>query len=67
MEQQGRREDKPRGSFKGKYGDLAFRAIRNKRNKRSAWTVATKPNQRRSFCNISSGTDRAVRISWLSC
>lgn len=49
MEQQGRREDKPRGSFKGKYGDLAFRAIRNKRNKRSVWTVATKPTKDAHF------------------
>lgn len=49
MEQLGRREDKPRGSFKGKYGDLAFRAIRNKRNKRSVWTVATKPTKDAHF------------------
>lgn len=39
----GRREDKPRGSFGGKYGGMAFRAIREKRNKRSVWTVTTKP------------------------
>lgn len=39
----GRRADKKRGSFNGKYGDLAFRAIRDKRNKRSVWTIPTKP------------------------
>ncbi|MCM3025416.1 site-specific DNA-methyltransferase [Bacillus safensis] len=49
MDQQGRREDKPRGSFNGKYGDLASRAIRNKRNKRSVWTVATKPTKNAHF------------------
>lgn len=38
-----KREEKVRGSFDGKYGKEAFRAIRDKRNKRSVWTVSTKP------------------------
>jgi DNA modification methylase len=37
------RESAPRGSFNGKCGDMAFRAIRDTRNKRTVWTVATKP------------------------
>ena len=41
------RESKVRGEFNGKTNDLpgreAFRAIRETRNKRSVWTVATKP------------------------
>lgn len=41
--QKTRREDKVKGSFNGKYGREAFRAIRDKRNKRSVWTVPTKP------------------------
>lgn len=40
---EGSREDAPRGSFNGKHGDQAFRAIRNSRNRRSVWTVATAP------------------------
>ena len=47
----GSRPDKKRGEFKGKYHahedfkhiSDSFRAIRDKRNKRSVWTVATKP------------------------
>lgn len=45
----GRREDKKRGFFKGKYGELAFRAIRDFRNKRSVWTVTTKPYKEAHF------------------
>lgn len=41
--QNNRRANKTRGSFNGKYGDDAFRAIRPKRNKRSVWNVSTKP------------------------
>lgn len=37
----GLRESKPRGSFDGKHGDMAFRSILEKRNKRSVWTVST--------------------------
>jgi hypothetical protein len=36
-------ENKKRGAFNGKYGDAAFRAVRESRNKRSVWTVATQP------------------------
>ncbi len=47
----GTRKDVPRGEFKGKYHahedfkhiSDSFRAIRDTRNKRSVWTVATKP------------------------
>jgi DNA modification methylase len=47
----GSRADKKRGDFKGKYHahedfkhiSDSFRAIRDKRNKRDVWTVATKP------------------------
>lgn len=45
--QPGSREDKPRGSFDGKYdnGEFAgsFRAIRATRNRRTVWTVPTEP------------------------
>lgn len=47
--QKERRTDKPRGSFDGKYGIDAFRAIRDKRNKRSVWTVTTKPLKEAHF------------------
>ncbi|WP_025114411.1 DNA-methyltransferase [Lysinibacillus fusiformis] len=47
--QNARRTDKPRGSFDGKYGNEAFRAIRDKRNKRSVWTVSTKPLKEAHF------------------
>nr|WP_258469533.1 site-specific DNA-methyltransferase [Priestia megaterium] len=45
----GSRVDKKRGSFNGKYKDLAFRAIREIRNKRSVWTVTTKPYKEAHF------------------
>lgn len=48
----GRRQDKKRGSFNGKYGDLAFRAIRSMRNKRSVWTVTTKPLKEAHFATF---------------
>jgi len=47
--QKTRRIDKPRGSFKGKHADQSFRAIRDKRNKRSVWTVTTKPLKEAHF------------------
>ncbi|WP_313890768.1 site-specific DNA-methyltransferase [Psychrobacillus sp.] len=50
--QKQRREDKVRGSFDGKYGDEAFRAIREKRNKRSVWTVTTKPLREAHFATF---------------
>lgn len=36
-----RRKDEPKGSFNGKHGDDAFRAIRDMKNKRSVWEVPT--------------------------
>ena len=39
----GSREDKKRGEFNGKYTDQSFRAIRDARNRRTVWTVATQP------------------------
>lgn len=45
----GLREDKPRGSFQGKFEDMAFRAIREKRNKRTVWTVTTQPYSEAHF------------------
>lgn len=50
--QKQRREDKVRGSFNGKYGTEAFRAIRDKRNKRSVWTVSTKPLKEAHFATF---------------
>lgn len=50
--QKQRREDKIRGSFDGKYGKEAFRAIRDKRNKRSVWTVTTKPMKEAHFATF---------------
>jgi len=50
--QKQRREDKVRGSFDGKYGKEAFRAIREKRNKRSVWTVTTKPLREAHFATF---------------
>ncbi len=44
-----KRDSKPSGSFTGKYGDLAFRAIKDMRNKRSVWTVTTKPYKEAHF------------------
>lgn len=46
------RENKTRGSFNGKYGNEAFRAIRDKRNKRSVWTVSTKPLKEAHFATF---------------
>ena len=37
------RPSKPKGSFEGKYSETSFRAVREKRNKRSVWSVCTKP------------------------
>jgi DNA modification methylase len=48
----GIRTDKPRGSFKGKYGESAFRAIRKTRNKRTVWTVTTKPIKEAHFASF---------------
>ena len=50
--QKQRREDRVRGSFNGKYGKEAFRAIRDKRNKRSVWTVSTKPLKEAHFATF---------------
>lgn len=50
--QKQRREDKARGSFDGKYGKEAFRAIRETRNKRSVWTVTTKPFKEAHFATF---------------
>lgn len=50
--QKQRREDKVRGSFDGKHGKEAFRAIRDKRNKRSVWTVTTKPMKEAHFATF---------------
>lgn len=50
--QKAKRKDKPRGSFKGKYGNEAFRAIRDKRNKRSVWTVSTRPLKEAHFATF---------------
>lgn len=50
--QQKRRENKERGSFQGKYGKEAFRAIRDTRNKRSVWTVSTKPLKEAHFATF---------------
>ena len=46
------RENKTKGSFNGKYGNEAFRAIREKRNKRSVWTVSTKPLKEAHFATF---------------
>lgn len=50
--QKKKREDKIRGSFQGKYGKEAFRAIRDKRNKRSVWEVSTKPLREAHFATF---------------
>ena len=52
--QPGMSEDKPRGSFNGKYDNAdglqgSFRAIRATRNKRSVWTVPTSPSALQHF------------------
>ncbi|AJK90152.1 hypothetical protein PI85_09580 [Lysinibacillus sp. A1] len=46
--QKARRIDKPRGSFDGKYGNDA----RDKRNKRSVWTVTTKALREAHFATF---------------
>lgn len=43
------RPSQKRGEFHGKTGDSAFRAIVEKRNKRSVWTVVTRPLQEAHF------------------
>ncbi|GAF14909.1 adenine-specific methyltransferase [Bacillus sp. JCM 19046] len=48
----GRRDSKPRGSFAGKFGKEAFRSIKEKRNKRSVWTVSTKPTKDAHFATF---------------
>lgn len=50
--QKQKRADKAKGSFSGKYGHEAFRAIRDKRNKRSVWTVTTKPLKEAHFATF---------------
>lgn len=50
--QRAKRTSKEKGSFNGKYGHEAFRAIRDKRNKRSVWTVATKPLKEAHFATF---------------
>lgn len=52
----GTRKDAKKGSFKSKYhgdvariGDESFRAIRDTRNKRSVWTISTKPFKEAHF------------------
>lgn len=37
------RDSAEKGSFNGKHGDAAFRAVRETRNKRSVWTVVSQP------------------------
>lgn len=44
--------DKPRGLFDGKYGKDAFRAIRDKRDKRSVWTVTTEALREAHFAKF---------------
>ncbi|WP_088363184.1 DNA-methyltransferase [Bacillus cereus] len=46
------RANKEKGSFNGKYGHEAFRAIRDKRNKRSVLTVSTKPLKEAHFATF---------------
>lgn len=54
--QRRRRESKARGEFNGKTNALpgreAFRAIRDTRNKRSVWTVATQPFSEAHFATF---------------
>ena len=40
---------KPKGSFNGKHGDETFRHVSETRNKRSVWTVNTKPYKEAHF------------------
>jgi DNA modification methylase len=46
------RRSKLRGSFSGKRGEDSFRAIRDKRNKRSVWTVAVRPIKEAHFATF---------------
>jgi DNA modification methylase len=50
------RQDRKRGEFGGKYADLegreSFRAIRQFRNKRTVWTVSTKPFSEAHFATF---------------
>lgn len=50
------RADRKRGEFGGKYADVegreAFRAIRQFRNKRTVWTVSTKPFSQAHFATF---------------
>jgi len=41
--------ERPKGYFKGKHGDKAFRAVRETRNKRSVWRINTKPYKEAHF------------------
>lgn len=43
------RKSKAKGSFEGKHGKEAFRSIQTKRNKRTVWTVTTKPVKEAHF------------------
>ena len=45
-------KDAPRGSFNGKGGDYAFRAIREQRNKRDVWTVNSEPTPEAHFATF---------------
>ncbi|WP_181350503.1 site-specific DNA-methyltransferase [Thalassobacillus sp. CUG 92003] len=47
-----RRTSKERGGFKGKHGHESFRAIRDTRNKRSVWTVSTRPFKEAHFATF---------------
>jgi len=46
------RASKKRGEFNGKTGDAAFRSIKDYRNKRSVWTVATAPYKEAHFATF---------------
>jgi DNA modification methylase len=48
----GLREDKPQGSFDGKNGSAAFRAIRETRNARSVWNISTEPTPFAHFATM---------------
>ena len=55
----GTRKDVPKGGFNSKYagdvarkGDESFRAIRERRNRRDVWTVATKPYKEAHFATF---------------
>lgn len=46
------RPSKPKGSFAGKTGDKAFRKTGETRNKRSVWTIPTKPYKEAHFATF---------------